>query len=60
MPIYQKLVNFDHLFSKLKVEPIILNDIDIRSESSRDFISNLLMSKYNSDMSSLIPSCLCG
>ena len=52
MPIYQKLVNYDQLFSRLKVEPIILNDVDIRSESNRDFISNLLMSKYNSDMSS--------
>ena len=60
MPIYQKLVNYNQLFSRLKIEPIILNNVDIKNESSRDFISNLLMTKYNSDMSSLIPSCLCG
>ena len=60
MPIYQRLINFDQLFRNLKTEPIILNKVDIKNEANKEAISNLLMTKYTSDISSLIPSCLCG
>lgn len=60
MGIRQSVVNFDEMFYKLTSEPVIINDIANNTEDAREEIRQLVMSRFSSDMVSLIPSCLCG
>ena len=60
MPIYQKLVNFDQLFYQLPERPIIINDVFDTSESDKSLIQEMILTRYSSDMISLLPSCRCG
>lgn len=60
MPILQKLVNFDEMFHQLPETPIIINDLHDDSEEDKEYVKNLLTTKYGDDMISLIPSCRCG
>ena len=48
------------MFYKLKDSPIIINDLDNNTEESRDVIRQLIVSRFSTDMVSLIPSCFCG
>lgn len=60
MAVYQSLVNFDEVFSKLSTHPIIVNDIMDSSEEEREKLKNAIYTKYNSDLLSNLPSCDCG
>lgn len=60
MPVYQELVNFNELVTQLRSPPIIINDLVNIISASRDYIRNLIMTHYTSDMISILPSCLCG
>lgn len=60
MPVIQELINFDETFSKLKEEPIIVNDIVCTTKEERERIENLIKVKFGNDMLSTIPSCQCG
>jgi hypothetical protein len=60
MPVYQELVNFNELVTQLRSPPIIINDLGNVFEDSRDYIRNLIMSRYTTDMISILPSCHCG
>lgn len=60
MPVYQELVNFNELVTQLRSPPIIINDLGNVFEDNRDYIRNLIMTHYTSDMISILPSCHCG
>lgn len=60
MSIYQVLINFDDVFSKLQSPPIIVNDIMDSSEEEREALKSSIYTKYNSDLLSNLPSCDCG
>jgi len=60
MPVYQELVNFNELVTQLRSPPIIINDLGNVFEDNRDYIRNLIMTHYSSDMISILPSCHCG
>lgn len=60
MPIYQEIVDFDDMFNKLSEPPIIINNVKNDSEDLKEQIRNLILSRFTSDMVSLIPTCLCG
>lgn len=58
--IYQSLIDFNKLIRQLKEHPIIVNDLVNYSEEDREKIDNLIMTRYSSDMVSVLPSCQCG
>lgn len=60
MPVFQQLVSFDDMFYKLSSEPVIINDIANNTEEAREELRSMVISRFSSDMVSLIPSCLCG
>jgi hypothetical protein len=60
MPVYQELVDLNELVTQLRSPPIIINDLGNVFEDSRDYIRNLIMSRYTTDMISILPSCHCG
>ena len=60
MPVIQKLVDFNEAFKQLKEEPIIINDLMRSTNEEREYIENLVKSKFGNDMLSTIPSCQCG
>jgi hypothetical protein len=60
MPIIQELVDHDDMFYKLSSEPVIINDIANNTEDAREELRSRMISRFSSDMISLIPSCLCG
>jgi hypothetical protein len=60
MPVYQKLVSFDEMFSKLAHLPIIVNDLSNITDKDKENIKKLITSRYTSDMISVLPSCQCG
>ncbi len=59
MPVYQDLVDFDDMFNKLSEPPIIINTIKNDSEDLREQIREVILSRFTTDMVSLIPTCLC-
>lgn len=60
MPIYQELVNFNDMVTHLRSPPIIINDLGNVLENNRNYIRDLIMTHYTSDMISILPSCHCG
>jgi hypothetical protein len=60
MPVYQQLVSFDRLFQTLREPPIIINNYSVIAEEDRERISQLIMTKYSSDLLSVLPTCQCG
>lgn len=60
MPIYQELINFNEMFYQLKEPPIIINDLPNTTEDEREYIKQLITTRYSSDMLSILPSCQCG
>ncbi len=60
MPIFQKLINLDEKYNNLKYEPVLINDLENKTEEEREHINNSISTCYTSDNMSLIPSCQCG
>lgn len=60
MPVYQKLVNFKDEFQQLKETPIIINDLVNNSEEDKETIKEMITTRYNGDMITLLSSCRCG
>jgi len=60
MPIFQKLLDFNQMFSHLTEPPIIINDLINSSEEEKELIREILTTRYSGDMISLLPSCRCG
>lgn len=57
MPIYQTLISFEDMFRKLKEPPVIVNRFSSVTEEDREKIKQLVMTKYSSDLLSVLPSC---
>lgn len=60
MPVYQKLVDFNMLLHQLRETPIIINDLDNTTEENREAINQITITRYSSDMLSILPACQCG
>lgn len=60
MAVYLQLVNFNQTFNQLKQTPLIINDLFAMTETEKENISQLVYTKYSSDMLSVLPSCNCG
>lgn len=60
MPIYQRLVYFDEMFSTLTNDPIIINNIPNETEEDKQNIEQTISARYKSDMITLLPTCRCG
>ncbi len=60
MPVFQELTDFTDMLLKLKESPIIINDLINVDKDEKEIIKNTIMSKYSSDMMSILPSCQCG
>jgi len=60
MPVYQKLIDFNEMFSQLSEVPIIINDLKSIDDKDKENIKKLIISRYESDLISVLPSCQCG
>lgn len=60
MPVFLRLVSHDDVFANLDVQPVILNDLNNRTEEDRDYFDKLVSETYTSDMVSMLPTCRCG
>ncbi len=60
MPVFQELIDFNEMISKLKESPVIVNDLMNVGKEEKELIRNMILSKYSSDMMSILPSCQCG
>lgn len=60
MPLFHKLVDYTEMFEHLPDVPIIINYLPNTTEEDRAMIDELIITRYSSDMLSILPSCRCG
>lgn len=60
MGVCATLIDFDDEFSKLKIPPVILNDVPDNTVDDKEAVNNNIFTKYTSDLLSNIPQCECG
>lgn len=60
MPIIQVLENFERVRLSLPEDPIYINDLPNTTEDDRKVIRDLILTRYTSDMISMLPRCSCG
>lgn len=60
MPVTLKLINYDDLFSKIKTDKILINDIDVFNQENKQILDSIIIKNYSEDNLSIIPSCQCG
>lgn len=60
MPIIQKLINFDQMVAQLKEPPVIVNEMHNATDEAKAKIREMIITRYNSDMLSILPTCQCG
>ena len=60
MPIFQKIADLNRAFQQLTEPPIIINDLVNNSVEDKEYIRELVTTRYSSDMITLLPSCRCG
>lgn len=53
----RELEDFDQMFDDLPIKPVIANDLDIVSDEGKQQLNQLLLTKYEGDSLSNIPSC---
>lgn len=54
------LEDFDRVFATLQYSAIIINDVKESTSEQKKRLNDLIMTKYNSDLLSNIPTCECG
>ena len=57
--IYPIIIDFDDVFRRLEIRPILANDLDLTTEVGRERFNQLVYSRYDGDVFSNIPSCPC-
>ena len=60
MPIIQELVEFDKMVAQLRHPPIIVNDLVNATDEEKSKIRDMITTRYQSDMLSILPTCQCG
>lgn len=60
MPVFQRLVDFPRLYHQLRQPPLFVNDIVNASEEEKESVRDLITTRYNTDMLSIVPTCQCG
>mgnify|MGYP003397353800 FL=1 len=60
MPIIQRLVNFDRMVAQLKEPPVIVNDLINATDEEKVKIREMITTRYQSDMLSILPTYQCG
>lgn len=60
MPIFQRIADLNQTFQQLTEPPIIINDLANNSEEDKEYVKELVTTRYSSDMITLLPSCRCG
>lgn len=59
MSIHLDVVDISEVFRNLRDKPIIINDYETTSISDKNFIRDLIYTKYDNDVLSSIPRCNC-
>lgn len=59
MAIYPSIVDFDSMFAKLSMPPIIVNNFDLTQKEEIDRLNSLLYVRYEGDTLNVLPSCNC-
>lgn len=54
------LLNFDTVFSQLKIPPVIINHLKNSSLEEKEKLNNRIITTYTSDLLTNVPTCDCG
>jgi len=60
MGVCLSLLNFNQVFSQLKMPPVIVNDLVNSSVEQKEKLNATILTAYSSDLLSNVPSCECG
>ena len=60
MGVSLNLLNFNTVFSQLKMPPVIVNDLVNSSIEQKEKLNSTILTAYSSDLLSNVPSCECG
>lgn len=60
MPVFLEQISFDVAYHQLRHPPVIVNDLTMMTEDEREFVSNMITTRYSADMVTLLPTCRCG
>lgn len=57
--IYPVVLDFDDMFRRLEIKPILANELDLETEVGRERFNRLVYSSYDGDVFTNIPACPC-
>lgn len=57
--IYPVVVDYDDMFKRLDIPPILVNDIDLSTEQGQAKFNDMVYTRYDGDVFSNVPSCPC-
>lgn len=57
--IYPVVKDFDDMFRRLEIRPVLANTLDLTTELGREKFNTLVYSRYDGDVFSNIPACPC-
>lgn len=57
--IYPIVQDFDAMFNRLEVKPILANELDLNTEAGRERFNRLVYTKYDGDVFTNVPACPC-
>lgn len=60
MPAFHYIEDLDSVFSKLDINPIVVNDIDCVDQKNRQRLKEIIYTKFRDELISCIPRCECG
>lgn len=60
MGVGVNIINFDHWFNTLQIEPIIVNQFKLNTDQAKEELNNLLYAHYEGDTLGIVPHCRCG
>lgn len=55
-----KLKNYDDLYHRLTCDKVLINEIDIFHNQTKEILDSIILKNYTEDNISLLPSCQCG
>lgn len=57
--IYPIIENFDEIFRRLDIQPVLANDLDLTTDAGKERFNDLVYTKYDGDVFSNVPTCPC-
>ena len=60
MSLFQRQIDFNKMVRELPFTPIIVNDLNMVTEEDQKLVEELIVTTFNGDKVTLLPTCQCG